>query len=221
MKKIILSITCILFTVTAFSQILKPVNIDSLVSVSLPKDFQKKDTLGQQIYSANGAFGFITIIRAPNAKNNTPLNKERDLKKVLNTYMEGIQKQSHNGSVMNPRDTIIGNLEAKVFTLRVDNTGSTGEPVQLRHFILLYTQDVTYTFQYFYEEKRLELAKDELKNFITSIKVSPTVKRNEQYISNAKGLSPGAKIAIYGGGPVIILIILFAVLRKKKKGEEI
>jgi hypothetical protein len=205
----------------AFSQNLKPVKIDSLVSVSLPANFQKKDTLGQQIYSGTGTVGYMIVIRAENPKNNAPLNKEKDLEKVLKTYMTGIQKQSGDGSVMNPRDTLIGNLEAKVFTLRVDNTGSTGEPVQLRQFILLYTQDATYTFQYYYEEQRKDLVKDELKAFTTSIKVAPAVKRQDQYISNAKGLSTGAKIAIYGGGPVIILIIVFAVLRRKKKTGEV
>jgi hypothetical protein len=217
MKKIILSLTFILFTVAAFSQKLKPVKIDSLVTVSLPSNFQKKDTLGQQIYSGNGAFGFMIVIRAQNPANNTPLNKEKDLNKVLQTYIDGIQKQSGEGSVMNPRDTIIGKLEAKVFTLRVDNTGSTGEPIQLRQFILLYTQEATYTFQYYYEEQRKDLVKDELKTFTSSIKLAPDLKRNDQYISNAKGLSTPAKIGIYGGGPLIILIIIFAMIRRKKK----
>ncbi|MGF7038115.1 hypothetical protein [Mucilaginibacter lappiensis] len=217
MKKIILSLTFILFTVTAFSQKLKPVKIDSLVTVSLPPNFQKKDTLSQQIYSGNGAFGFMIVLRAKNPVNNTPLNKEKDLNKVLQTYIDGIQKQSGKGSVMNPRDTIIGKLEAKVFTLRVDNTGSTGEPVQLRQFILLYTQEATYTFQYYYEEQRKDLVKDELKMFTSSIKLAPDLKRNDQYVSNAKGLSTPVKIGIYGGGPLIILIIIFAMIRRKKK----
>ncbi len=219
MKKIILSLTCVLFTVTAFSQKLKPVKLDSLVTVSLPGNVQKKDTLGQQIYSGNGAFGYMIVIRAENPKNNTPLNKEKDLNKVLKTYIEGIQKQSGNGSVMNPRDTLIGKLEAKVFTLRVDNTGSTGEPIQLRQFILLYTQEATYTFQYYYEEQRKDLVKDELKAFTTSIKLAPDLKRNDQYISNAKGLSTAAKIGIYGGGALIIIIIVLVVMRRKKSGK--
>ncbi|HMG07382.1 MAG TPA: hypothetical protein VK609_02670 [Mucilaginibacter sp.] len=217
MKKIILSLTFILFTAAAFSQKLMPVKIDSLVTVSLPANFQKKDTLGQQIYSGNGAFGFMIVLRAKNPANNTPLNKEKDLNKVLKTYIDGIQKQSGEGSVMNPRDTIIGKLEAKVFTLRVDNTGSTGEPIQLRQFILLYTQEATYTFQYYYEEQRKDLVKDELKTFTSSIKLAPDLKRNDQYISNAKGLSTPVKIGIYGGGPLIILIIIFAMIRRKKK----
>ena len=216
MKKIILSLTLLLFTVTVFGQKLKPVKLDSLVTVSLPANFQKKDTLGQQIYSGNGAFGFMIVIRAQNASNNAPLKKEKDLNNVLKTYIEGIQKQSGNGSVMNPRDTLIGKLEGKVFTLRVDNSGSTGDPVQLRQFILLYTQDATYTFQYYYEEQRKDLVKDELKAFTSSIKLAPDLKRNDQYISNAKGLSTPAKVGIFGG-PLIIVIIIIIIMRKKRR----
>ncbi|WP_183566224.1 GGIII-like transmembrane region-containing protein [Mucilaginibacter sp. SP1R1] len=220
MKKIILSLTFILFATIGFSQVLKPVKIDSLVTVSIPSNFVKKDTLGQQIYSANGSLGYIVVIRAPNAPNNKPLNKERDLNHVLKTYIDGIQHQSHTGSVMNPRDTTIGSLKAKVFTLRIDNSGSTGESPQLKYFILLYTQEVTYTFEYNYPEQRSELVKADLKAFSSSIKLAPDLKRNDQYISNAKGLSFGAKVGIYGGLPLVIIIVLIVVNRRKKRLAE-
>jgi len=220
MKKTILSLSLILFATLGFSQILKPVKIDSLVTVSLPANFTKKDTLGQQIYQGIASMGFITVLRAQNAANNKPLNKEKDLKKVFNTFADGIQKQSRNGSIMNPRDTTIGNLEARIFTLRVDNSGSTGEAPQLRKFILLYTQDVTYTFEYYYPEARAELAKAELNQFSSSIKLAPDLKRNDQYISNAKGLSTPVKVGLYGGLPLIIIIVLVTIRRKKRLAAE-
>jgi hypothetical protein len=216
MKKTILSLSLILFATLGFSQILKPVKIDSLVTVSLPANYTKKDTLGQQIFQGTASLGFITVIRAQNPADNKPLNKEKDLKKVFKTFADGIQKQSRNGSIMNPRDTTIGNLEARVFTLRVDNSGSTGEAAQLRKFILIYTQEASYTLEYFYPEARAELAKAELKEFSSSIKLAPDLKRNDQYISNAKGLSTPVKIALYGGVP-LVLIIVFVTLRRKKQ----
>ncbi|SDD64821.1 hypothetical protein SAMN05216464_102171 [Mucilaginibacter pineti] len=217
MKKIILSLGFILYTVLGFSQALKPVKIDSLVTVSLPANFQKKDTLGQQIYSGSGALGYIMVIKAKNADNNKPLNKERDLKKVFKNFADGIQKQSITGSIMNPRDTTIGSLEARVFTLRVDNSNSTGEAAQLRNFILLYTQEATYTFEYFYPEVRGALALPELKEFSASIKVAPALNRKDQYLSNSNGLSPGLKIGLFGGVPLIIIIVLVASIRRKKR----
>ena len=219
MKKIILSLSIILFSLTGFSQALKPVKIDSLVTVSLPEGFTKKDTLGQQIYQGSASLGNILVLRVPNA-NTKPLNKESDLKDVFKTYIKGIQKQSVNGSVMYPRDTTIGKLEGKVFTLRIDNSGSTGESPELRNFILLYTQDVTYTFEYNYPEQRLDLAKAELKQFSSSIKIAPTLDRRDQYLSDAKGMSAPAKIGIYGGAAVIILIIVLTVIKRKNSQLE-
>src|ERR1700761_5943145 len=117
MKKIILSFALILYVITAFSQVaLKPVKIDSLVTVSLPEGFQKKDTLGQHIYSANALYGFMTVIVAPNEKNNAPLKKENDLNGVLKKYIANIETQSGAGSsAQHVRDTTVGTLKAKVF----------------------------------------------------------------------------------------------------------
>jgi hypothetical protein len=220
MKKIILSISIILFSLSGFSQALKPVKIDSLVTVSLPTGFVKKDTLGQQIYQATASLGNILVLRVPNPNTGKPLNKEKDLKNVFKTYIAGIQKQSGNGSVMYPRDTTIGKLEGKVFTLRIDNSGSTGASPELRNFILLYTQDVTYTFEYNYPEQRIDLAKDELKAFSSSIRVAPSLDRRDQYLSDAKGMSSPAKIGIFGGGAVIVFIIVFTVMRRKNRQLE-
>ena len=83
MKKILASLILPFFAFAGFSQVLKPVKIDSLVTISLPTGYQQKDTLNQQIFSANALYGYTVTIRQPNAKNNTPLKKESDLSKVL------------------------------------------------------------------------------------------------------------------------------------------
>lgn len=216
MKKILLSFALILYVITAHSQVkLQPVKVDSLVTVSLPAGYQKKDTLGQHIYSANASYGFMTVIVAPNEKNNTPLKKEADLNAVLKKYVTSIQGQSGAySSAIRQRDTTIGTLKAKLFTLKNDD--GTGN-VQLVNFTLLYTQDVTYTFEYVYPELRKELVKDEYRAFASSIKLSPSLQRNDQYISNAKGFSPVLKVAIYGGGGVILLLLIVTLVRRKKK----
>lgn len=203
-----------LFTAAAFAQNLKPVKIDSLVTVSLPEKYTKKDTLGQQVYSANGTLGYMVVIRQPNAANNEPLKKEKDLNKVLKDYIKGIKGQS-DGDALNVRDTTIGHLKAKTFTLSTDE----GAGEQFRNFILLYTQDVTYTFEYFYEAKRAELIKDEYKQFSSSLQISPELKRTDQYLSNAKGMSTVAKIALYGGIALVLIIVITLVARRKRMVE--
>jgi hypothetical protein len=216
MKKILVLFSLVLFVTAGFAQSpLKPVKIDSLVTISLPKKFTKKDTLGQSIYSGNGQYGYMVVIRAPNANNNQPLKKERDLNEVMQDYIKGIKGQSE-GSTQNVRDTTIGHLKAKTFTLETDQ----GAGIQLRNFIIIYTQDVTYTFEYYYEALRKDLVKEEYKAFSSSIKLSQELKRTDQYLSNKKGLSPNLKLALYAGIPVIIIIILLILRRKKKKQQE-
>ncbi|MES2112695.1 MAG: hypothetical protein V4577_28330 [Bacteroidota bacterium] len=217
MKKILLSFAFILgYIITAHSQTaLKPVKMDSLVTISLPGGYQKKDTLGQHIYLANAQYGFMTIIVAPNEKNNTPLKKENDLDKVLKKYITSIEGQSGTGSsAQHVRDTTLGSLKAKTFTLKKDDGSGT---VQMINFTLLYTQETTYTFEYVYSEDRKDVVKDEYKTFISSIRLSPELQRNDQYLSNAKGLAPAVKVAIYGGGALILVFIIVTVVRRKKR----
>jgi hypothetical protein len=217
MKKIILSfVPILLFAVTGFSQVLKSVKIDSLVTVSLPASYTKKDTLGQQLFSANSNFGYIVVLRAPNAKNTAPLKREKDLNNVLKDNVNSIRGESSNASAQFVRDTTIGTLKAKTFTLQTDN--GQGD-VQLRDFIIIYTTAATYTFDYTYPESRKEVVKDEYNAFVHSIALSPKLQRNDQYLSNASGMSPVLQIGLFGGGGLLIIITIVLYLQKKRRLE--
>lgn len=212
MKKIFFSVALVFLGFSGFGQDLKPVALDSLVTVSLPSGYQKKDTLGEQIYSANSMYGYMAVLRESNARNNTPLKKERDLNKVMKQYIKGIQAQSDGSVAENVRDTTVGSLKAKVFTLKSgDGTGN----ITYRNFLLLYTRGATYTFEYVYPDIRSDMVKGEYRDFISSIKLSPQLQRNDQYLSNENGLSPVAKIGIFGGGGILILLMVFLLVRKK------
>lgn len=217
MKRLIV-IFAILFSVNSvFAQSLKSVKLDSLVSVSLPTSYTKKDTLGQQIYTGNSDLGYMIAIRQVNEKGNQPLQKENDLNAVLKKYIEGIQSQSGNGSAQNVRDTAIGTLKAKAFTLfQNDPNGDS----QYRNFILLYTQDATYTFEYGYGDSRKDLVKGESKAYFASIKLSPELQRNDQYVDTRPQTSDSKNVVIeIAGGILIIGLIAWLVFRKRDSGQ--
>ncbi|MBE9585218.1 hypothetical protein IM792_12225 [Mucilaginibacter sp. JRF] len=213
MKKIALFILGIMaFSFAASAQELKPVKIDSVVSVNLPVEHEVKDTLGQKIYSGSGSLGYMVVIRASNASNK-PLEKEKDLNNVFKEYIKKVQGQS-SGSVLNARDTTIGNLKAKVFALEADN----GSGVELRDFAVIYTKDATYTFEYMYPESRKALVKAENGAFFSSIKASQELQRTDQYVNTEpSGVSQTGKIAIYGGGALLLGLIAFFVFRKREQ----
>jgi hypothetical protein len=214
MKKAIICLVFLLYILPAFSQALKPVKLDSLVTISLPPGFQKKDTLGQQVYSVNGLYGYMEVIRALNPKSTKPLKQERDLNRVLKDYVKGIQGESGNGSAQNVRDTLMRTLKAKVFTLRTDDGSGN---ILYRNFVLLYTTEVTYTFEYGYPDNRKDLIKGEYNSFIKSIKISPELNRLDQYLSTAKGLPLTTMIAIGAGVLIVIIIVIVLIVKRKRR----
>ncbi|MGZ3752996.1 MAG: hypothetical protein ACXVB0_16385 [Mucilaginibacter sp.] len=215
MKKLIILLSILFLVDTVYGQTYKPVKVDSLVTISFPATYNKKDTLGQQIFSATTDLGYMITIREPNAKGNQPLKKEKDLNKVLKNYIKGIQGQTENGSAQNVRDTTVGTLKAKVFTLLTKDANGVN---QYRNFVLLYTQDATYTFEYGYSEVRKDLINSESKAFFSSIKLSPELQRNDQYtdMSKSTGLSTSLIMEI-GGGILVVLLVVWFILKKRNR----
>ncbi|MCC8423912.1 hypothetical protein [Mucilaginibacter sp. UR6-11] len=214
MKKIFLiSATLILSALAGFAQELKPVKIDSVVTVSMPAAYQKTDTLGQQVFSSNSSLGYVVVLRTPNAKNTAPLQRENDLDRVLKENVKSIQAESSNASAQYVRDTTIGKLKAKTFTLQTDN--GQGD-IQFRNIVLLYTNAASYVFEYVYPNARKEMINGEYKSFINSIKLSPELQRNDQYISNAKSTPIVLIVGLAGGGLLIAFAVGFYIQRKKR-----
>ncbi|WDF56817.1 hypothetical protein [Mucilaginibacter sp. KACC 22063] len=215
MKKTLIGFIITIATAfTAQAQDLKPVKIDSLVTVGLPQEFQKKDTLGQSIYTGNGSFGYMIVIKAPNPVNQT-LKKEKDLNKVFKEYINKVQADAGYGStILNSKDTIVNNIEVRDFTLRTDND----QGIQLRKFRILYTKPATYTFQVTYPEQRQELAAKEVKQYFDSIKLAPGFDGTDQYTMYGKftGMHKALKMAI-GAGILVVIIIVIIVIRKRRK----
>jgi len=43
------------------------------------------------------------------------------------------------------------------------------------------------------------------------------LQRNDQYLSNSKGMSPVVKSAVYGGVAVVLVLIVVTIIRRRKK----
>ncbi len=218
MKKLIIFFSVLFLIDTVHAQALKSVKLDTLVTVSLPANYYKRDTLGQQIFSATTDLGYMMAIREANAVGNPPLKKEKDLNSVMKRYVSGIQAQSQ-GSAQFVRDTTVGTLKAKAFTLLSKDANGDN---QYRDFVLIYTQDAIYTFEYGFPESRKDLINSEAKSFFSSIRLSPELQRNDQYtdLSKATGLRTNYIIMI-SGGILVTLAIVWLVFRKKNSNVEL
>ena len=217
MKKLIILFSILFLVDTAYGQAFKPVKVDSLVTVSFPAKYSKKDTLGQSVFSATTDLAYMITIREPNAKDNQPLKKEKDLNSVLKKYVKAIQGQTDNGSAQNVRDTTIGTLKAKAFNLLTKDANG---DYQYRNFVLLYTKDATYTFEYGYADVRKDFVKAEAKSFFSSIKLSPELQRNDQYTDTraSKGISTISIVEI-AGGLLVVFLVVWLIFRKRDNGE--
>lgn len=192
----------------------KTVKLDSVVSVNLPADFRKIDTLGQQTYTANSQYGYIIVTRSPNPGNKV-LKKEKELNNVFKEYIQKVQASLSDGSITDNKDTIINKLEVRDFVLRTD----TGAGVQLRKFRILYTQPVTYTFQYLYDDARKDIAAKEMVAFFKSVKSPPDLDGTDQYLTFGKwqGLSGTAVILISCGAAIIIFIVIMVIWKRRRE----
>lgn len=216
MKKLSLLFGLLFSVIAVFGQGVKPVKIDSLVTISMPAGYVQKDTLGQHIYSANTDLGYMITIVEPNPKTNQPLKEEKDLNNIFKKYIKGIQSQTANGSAQNVRDTTVGTLKAKAFTLYTSDGSGDAE---YRNFVIIYTKDATYSFQYGFADARKELIKAEEKGYFGSIKLSPELQRNDQYTDttgSSSSLSTNSIIEIAGGVLVVFALVWLIFFRNKR-----
>lgn len=218
MKKILIGFYLTIFSVVSQAQVLKAVKVDSLITVSLPAEFQKRDTLGQTIYSGTASLGYIIVIKAPNPPGKV-LKKEKDLNKVFKEYIKKLKNTAGNqATILNDKDTIVNNVEVRDFKL---STTDETQGEQIRRFRILYTKPATYTFQYVYPLAREDIARKEGDAFFKSIVTAPSFDGTDQYTMYGKftGMHAWLKITL-GVVILIILIVLVIVLRNRKKRED-
>lgn len=220
MKKVFF--ICLLLS-TFFSikaQQLRPIRIDDSVQVSVPKEFQRKDTLGQNILTASTQFGSILIVKTPDNPKQTPdIEKKTQLDAFYADYLNKIKTSSKGSIISDERDTTINKLLYKDFTLQSDS----GTGKQFRKFRIVHVNNATYTFQYLYRDIHQEYAPEEYTAFFNSIKIPPDASVASQFTNpkDTTGSPPtttkNRTIGLIAGGIVLILIILFVVLRRRRR----
>jgi hypothetical protein len=191
---------------------LKPVAIDSSVSVSLPQQYTKNNTSGQQSFVANGEYGTMLVIRSANPVNTNEVKNEKGLNNVFKEYVKKVQSSLTKGTIINDHDTIMGKLEVRDFILQID----TGSGLQSRHFRLLYTKNTTYAFEYLYDDFRKDVASGEMEAFFQSIKTAPDLDRDDQYVITNQSDQPAyVNILLFGLIPLAVIIALIIFFRRK------
>ena len=199
---------------SAFSQEWKTVKMDSAVSFKLPKGFQRNKSDTTNNFSATTAFGTILIFKAADNSVVTPdIERDKHLTNYYNDYRDRVQKSTSDGKITNEKDSMLGDLKVKDFTLEID----TGGGVQVRKFRLLHANNATYAFEFLFEAMHREYAAEECNQFFNSIQVSENMEREDQFTDLVKVEKPAMNPYLIGGGVLLaIAVVVFLVKRKKK-----
>ncbi|MXV17798.1 hypothetical protein [Hufsiella ginkgonis] len=215
--KRLLPVLFLWFSVPALAQTWETVKIDSVVSVILPKGHTSNDTLGQKVYSAQTLFGNIQVVITPDNPRQMPdIEKKKHLLKYYDNYLNKVQK-SAKGTVSKERDTLLGDLHVKDFTLTLQ--GSAGE--EIRKFRILHENCATYTFQFFYNALQKEVSEGESNKFFNAIKVANDPAASSQFTSapaTPADVRPNNKLIICSiGGAVLLAVVIWLAMRKRKR----
>ena len=206
----------LLFTgLSAFGQTgWQTVKLDTAISFKLPKGFQKTKSDSASSFSAATGFGTILIFKADDNPVVTPdIERNKHLEAYYNDYIERVEASTSDGKITNEKDTIIGDLKAKDFTLELD----TGGGVQVRKFRIIHANSATYTFEFLFEEMHREYAAEECNQFFNSITVSENVGRADQFNAPASDGGGGMSPYLIGLAVLVIIgIIIYFVIRKKR-----
>ncbi len=214
MKKLILAFLITGFSTSGFAQNWEKVEIDSAVSIKLPKGFKKTESTGEESFSAQTSFGTILIFKADDNSKVTPdIDKDKHLNTFYNQYINRVKNSSKDGKITNEKDSLLGELKVKDFTLEIDS----GSGTQLRKFRLLHANNATYTFEFLFQEIHKEYAAEECNKFFNSISVNDTLHRSDQFTDESIPTTNNNRYYVVGGGIVLLGLLLFFVLRNKKK----
>ncbi|WP_374164859.1 GGIII-like transmembrane region-containing protein [Arcticibacter sp. MXS-1] len=220
MKKLILFYTLFCCALSASAQGWKPYKIDDSVQVSLPPGFTKTDTLGQTVINASTSFGNIVVTKQPDDPSTTPdIEKVKHLKSYYDDFVKRISSTS-KGTVKDERDTTMGKLRIKEFTLEVDS----GSGKQFRNIRILHENSATYTFQFLYKEIHADYARPESEKFFGSIAMTENVGVKTQFTKpeNTTGKSAsGNNMLLYGGGAAVIIIIVVIIIMSRRKRHRV
>lgn len=218
MKKIIFVLALFILPYLSFSQTWETVKIDSTVTVKLPIGFTKSEKDKKYSLVAVSPFGTIMIFKTPDRPLVTPdIEQQKHLQDYYDDYISNIKQSSPDAIVRDEKDTLLGKLTVKDFTLQIDS----GSGILYRDFRILHANSATYTFQFLYQDIHKEYALPERERFFNSIEVNESLNPTDQFTAESlnAGKPDNTMYLIVGSAAVLLTIglVIFFIIRSKKK----
>lgn len=214
MKKFLFfSLALLVCSYSAFCQKWTVVKLDSAISFKLPKGYKASESRQSEKFMAQTAFGTIMVFKAPDNPSTTPdIEKDKQLNRFYDDYLKQVRSSTAEGIISDEKDSVLGNLKVKDFTLQVDS----GSGVQYRKFRILHANDATYTFEFMFQEMHKIYATEECKRFFNSIEVSQAMEKSDQFTSEDGHKTGNKLIYIIGGAVLLIALFIFVWMRRRR-----
>ena len=219
MKRISFFLCALLLLSTAVrGQSWEKVQIDSAVTVELPKGSTINDADGKFSLYAQSPFGAILIFKEEDHPRVTPdIEKEKHLLDYYQDYISNVRKSSKDAIIKDEKDLRIGELRVKDFTLQTDS----GSGVVYRDFRILHANSATYTFEFLYQDIHKDYALQERDRFFNSIQVDEELEAKDQFTSTEfnSEVNPDSSglWLMLGLGSVFLLLLIIWLVRRRRR----
>lgn len=198
-----------LFPFQAFTQQFTKLVIDENISLAIPDNYSKKDTLGTTVFSARIDYGLVMIVIVPTKLEGVKVKDEKALLKTYNGFRTGLLGSSKGKMVSQETLDINGlKLDKISFTVKTDTQ------TVVKDCLTLLAADNIYSIQFWQVDWAIGSLAKQKDSLFSSIKINPALSSQDQfnYSSKEETFERSVKIGELIGSLLTIAIIIFFVV---------
>lgn len=217
MKKIFFTII-VFISICSYGQNWTNLKIDSFISASFPENYQKTDTLGQQIFHAQTDNALIIITKkSSNEKQSFNASNENELIESYKSLNKDFIK-SQNGQLIKEEIIVKNGLKLTQFSAHVFIQGVP----HIVHCVCIFINSSIYLFSYYQLEESEINTQREREHFFSSISFANDLTMMNQFTkssnpTNYEAIGELTGILLLGIAGVVIIFINVRERNRRKK----
>lgn len=193
----------LLFTITCYGQKWVEYQVDSTLTVTLPENFQTKDTLGQYFVNVRIDYGLMMIQRIAPQSDKLIIRTKGELVKRYEVFQNGMI-ESQRGELVAQNYEVSNGLQLTRFSYRTK-----GKEDQIRHCLGALIKGRWYAIQFWEVEAHAAELKADRERFFSSVKFSPDLRPEDQMTADS---SLAYKVGYFLGRNLTLIAIIALIV---------
>lgn len=186
------------------------IHLDEHVSFTIPSDYTKSDTLGQENFLAKTEFAYIQAVRIPQPQ--AQINNEKELIDYYIAFQKLTVDQSY-GDLVSDSTVKLNDLQVRVF--QFETLWNESLEVQENRIVFIDSSMYSFTYAYFKDEE--QLAKDDKSVFFSGIEFHDTDFKDQLTTKRNKNEEAGEFVGYIMRYVIIAIIFITLLLFALKK----